>query len=1152
LNSDYFSVIGRVEGEFLVETLFFIAAVVAFVQLYRLRGRMQRMERRVEQLETARWASAAIGASPRVAREEGIPEAKIPEPVAPPPVVVVAEPVAPPPVIPAVVPVAPPAEPEIVVEPEPVAVAAYTAPRAMAAVIVKPDESLVEEPEPAPAPTPPTPTPLPKPQSWSFNFEDLFGRRLPIWAGGITLAIAGVLIVKYAVDAGLLKIFTPWVRVVCGVIFGIGLIGGAEMAKRNEDRVDDVRVRQALSGAGIATLYAAILVAANVYHLIDAATAFVGLAIVTASALALSIRFGAPSAVLGLAGGLAAPAMVGGMTPNVPLLAVYLALTIAGLAGVSRMQRWAWLGMLALLGSAGWSLTMVLASGAFDAASTLSVGGLVLLLTVALPLLVFEGPRQKLLRSASALLGAAQLALMVALGGFAMLNWGLFILLAAAAQWLAWRDEGFAIVPSISLPLSVLLLAIWPRPALGEFALIGLALAVVHGGPLLWKLWQSPPSVQRAIELCGLAVAGLALPLVHYYRPEREDSLALVALVASFVPAIGIVTGWARTDRQSDMRFAWLTTTAAVLIGCAVLLALPHWLWPVAIAAIAAALLLFGVPARDTRIEGIASSFSGLALFGLLYQALLGTEMLHLVTGVAGSVDGHALIRWGGFALVFALFAVRAANAPTRSGAFGICGALLYGLAAQIVPGWSLPLALAGVAGAMLLLAQRRNSATEGLHAATFAAATIPLLGLTDLPILHEWSRLVGVDTGAIDYTSPLRWAVVTALGILFAIRAQNRAVALVAQVAAAGVGYGTFAQIVPLGLLPLVAPLAILGLAAWSNRTASTRMVPAAATLFAILGGWALIPVGIWARSAMLSLGGVPMIVDASLLPMAMVLKQLIVPALLVAGALALTRQTLARAEWLLVATITAMIGAVGVHTLYRLGFAQVVGSDFVDFGVAQRLVWAGLLIGLGWLVARRAAARPFAIALAATGTLHALWYSLFLHNPLWSMQAVGALPIVNLLIPLTAVPVAGVMLLRHLLPDWRAATERPVQLAAMAMVAGLSWALLRQAFHGSLLGLPGVTPTEDILRSLLAIVLAVGFLLWGIRAKLRDWRIASLFLMLAAVAKVFLLDASGLEGLLRIGSFVALGFSLIGIGWLYSRQLKSDAAPIAPPVTE
>ena len=55
---------------------------------------------------------------------------------------------------------------------------------------------------------------------------------------------------------------------------------------------------------------------------------------------------------------------------------------------------------------------------------------------------------------------------------------------------------------------------------------------------------------------------------------------------------------------------------------------------------------------------------------------------------------------------------------------------------------------------------------------------------------------------------------------------------------------------------------------------------------------------------------------------------------------------------------------------------------------------------------------------------------------------------------------------------------------------------------------------------------------------------------LMLLAVAKVFLFDASGLTGLLRIVSFLALGFSLIGIGWLYNRLLRepvNNSATIA-----
>ena len=108
------------------------------------------------------------------------------------------------------------------------------------------------------------------------------------------------------------------------------------------------------------------------------------------------------------------------------------------------------------------------------------------------------------------------------------------------------------------------------------------------------------------------------------------------------------------------------------------------------------------------------------------------------------------------------------------------------------------------------------------------------------------------------------------------------------------------------------------------------------------------------------------------------------------------------------------------------------------------------------------------------------------------------------------------------------------------MALIALLAFSLLRQVFAGSVLTARGVGQTESLLISLLGIVLALGFLWWGSRQGARNWRVGSLVLMLAAVIKVFLIDAAGLEGLLRIASFMALGFSLIGIGWVYSRQLS------------
>src|SRR3569832_2564549 len=97
----------------------------------------------------------------------------------------------------------------------------------------------------------------------------------------------------------------------------------------------------------------------------------------------------------------------------------------------------------------------------------------------------------------------------------------------------------------------------------------------------------------------------------------------------------------------------------------------------------------------------------------------------------------------------------------------------------------------------------------------------------------------------------------------------------------------------------------------------------------------------------------------------------------------------------------------------------------------------------------------------------------------------------------------------------------------------------MLRWIAHGADLAGPGVSAAEDIARSVLALALAAAFLIGGSRARAQGWRIASLVLMLAAVAKVFTHDAAGLDGLARIASFVALGLSLIGVGWLYAKYL-------------
>ena len=57
------------------------------------------------------------------------------------------------------------------------------------------------------------------------------------------------------------------------------------------------------------------------------------------------------------------------------------------------------------------------------------------------------------------------------------------------------------------------------------------------------------------------------------------------------------------------------------------------------------------------------------------------------------------------------------------------------------------------------------------------------------------------------------------------------------------------------------------------------------------------------------------------------------------------------------------------------------------------------------------------------------------------------------------------------------------------------------------------------------------------GVLRDLRSLRYASLLVVLAAVLKVFLLDASHLDGLLRVLSFFGLGVALIALAWVYQR---------------
>lgn len=110
-------------------------------------------------------------------------------------------------------------------------------------------------------------------RGWSRpGLEALIGARLPVWIGAVALIAAGFFLVRYAIESGLLG---PGVRTFAAGLFALVLVAASEAARRLPATADDPRIAQSLAGAGIASAYGALYLAAALYDLVPPLPAFV-------------------------------------------------------------------------------------------------------------------------------------------------------------------------------------------------------------------------------------------------------------------------------------------------------------------------------------------------------------------------------------------------------------------------------------------------------------------------------------------------------------------------------------------------------------------------------------------------------------------------------------------------------------------------------------------------------------------------------------------------------------------------------------------------------------------------------------------------------------------------------------------------------------
>ncbi|MGR3343861.1 MAG: DUF2339 domain-containing protein [Paracoccaceae bacterium] len=534
----------------------------------------------------------------------------------------------------------------------------------------------------------------------------------------ISLALAGVFLVQYGVEKGLL---TPFWRVIGAAVLGLALIWAGEFVRRRSGDAAEqgtAYLPSTFSGAGLVALFSAVLAARQLYGLIGPEAALFWLVLVSGVAVILGWFYGPYLAVVGILGSMAAPFLVGGDSDSPQIFFYYFALVTLTALAVDAIKRWAWVSTLALIFAyvAAW---MFYSGGAGDE-HFLAFALIVSAGAVTIPPLALW-PRHD----------GAMIHSFLLVGRFKSPNLpefptrlaaGAFAAAGAAALLVALKDAGRTEVWLAAATLSALYVAaiVWFRraPALADLAILPpllflaiIALQALDGGSLyaLFQLGQDrppetgPPSTVSV--LAGIALLGSALafwrtlwggPLAQVWAAGAAllAPLTLVALEMLWLPEPVLGAGrWAahailiaaamvyfaqsvaRRDGDDKRRIAYFALSTLTMIAFALVIILSSAALTVALAVMVLAAALI-----DKRLD--------LALLSIFVQVgvvVIGWRLV-IDPGVFWADNAPlwelALAYVGSAALLYAAWVMleerarRAARLTVESGIWSILGVL--------------------------------------------------------------------------------------------------------------------------------------------------------------------------------------------------------------------------------------------------------------------------------------------------------------------------------------------------------------------------------------------------------------------------------------------------------------------------------------------
>lgn len=1129
---------------------------------------------------------------------------------------------------------------EETVEAEPVETPAPIEALAANATSAEPDldvqrEELAPEAEPLVTPAP------------RRDFEEAIGSRWAVWIGGVALALGGLFLVRYSIEAGL---FGPGVRLLMGAAFALAAAGASEYLRRRDQPIaggagplaglGHASIPGVLAGVAVLSGFGVVFAAHAVYGFIGPGTAFALMGLIGLAALSASLLHGPALGLFGLLGSYATPFLVASTAPNFVALALFITFVtaVAFLLHQRRPSRIVTLGAVA--GQGAWTLLIAFAGGNVTWAAWLAASGSVLALG-----LLREWPA---LRGRTGFDGGWRIAgfeltsfiaigvplvlsgiLWTSHGGPAPLHAAIIVTVAvavtgavrhrdlaplallagaaAAGMALLWptREGAFGLSPTLPLDLMRLSFAPDAGPGLQWTAgLFALLLALPPFFALLMRRGTGAGGVlARGCIAFASALAPVCLLLATALRSngfERSTGFAALALLLTIVLFAGSEfllpverrSTKARANPLALIGSAAYAAAGAIALGLAIAFALRETWLVVGFAVSAAGLAILSALRPIPLLRSMSAALATAALARLIWNPIVS------------DVGSWPVLNWliPAYALPALCFTIGALALRSRQdrprlvhealAAFFFAAFVLLEVrqafaGPDLVPTADLirlhylsprnrlfeevfchVLAIGLLGTGFILLARRLGGRVFGICADIAAIALIlvaigglgavlnPLFDGTPVlgwPVFNRllWYVVIGGLLGLLGYglardgrsrlsdTLSACAAVLVSLGAVLIVRHAFSGPVLTPM----DENVVGFAEAVTITLLLL----ALTAAARIWRELSPGRVTGFALRALAIIAiGWVAIALGI-GRNPLFDLSGVegPVIFNRILWGYGAAICGF-------AGTAWWLRDV---APGITVAfRRTALAGAaLGVFLLLRHGFhGPLLASD-----VPVTLAEAGVYAALGFIAA---------VVMMITGSVRLPRRSVPV-SPEWA--AIGSCGLFALLPGLianplvTEQPLAGVLLLDnaaigYLLPallafaaarwarEYLAGAGARRIFGITAILGGLAHLLIevRRGFVGPDLLVDTGSASELYAYSAALLLYGVALLALGFRLQSKDLRLASLGVVTIAICKAFLIDMSGLEGLLRALSFIGLGASLVAIGLAYQKLLLREAS--------